>query len=142
MSVFVDRSALYALLDRDDANHEQARAVWLELRRRREPLLTHNYVLVETVALAQRRLGVEAVRALRDGLLPLVHSVWVEQELHQRALAATIASRLRNVSLVDWISFEVTRLRGCRAAFAFDDDFAEEGIEVVGSPNRRRRRLR
>lgn len=133
MSVFVDTSALYALLDRDDANHAQARAAWLELRRQREPLVTHNYVLVETVALVQRRLGLEAVRALRDGVLPLVQLVWVDPELHERALAAAIASRRRNVSFVDRVSFEIARLRGCRAAFAFDEDFAEEGLATLGS---------
>lgn len=133
MSVFVDTSAFYALLDRDDANHARARATWLELRQRREPLLTHNYVLVETVALVQRRLGLEAVRALRDALLPLVTVVWVDEALHERALAATIASGRRGVSLVDRVSFEVARLHVCRAAFAFDEDFAAMGIATLGA---------
>jgi predicted nucleic acid-binding protein len=55
--IFVDTSALYAVLDRDDENHAVARTTWERLLRSSNVLLTHNYVLLETVALAQSRLA-------------------------------------------------------------------------------------
>ena len=80
--VFVDTSALYALLDRDDAHHSQAKDIWAQLLAAEVPLLTHSYVLVESFALVQRRLGLEATRALHDDLIPVLEIVWVEEDLH------------------------------------------------------------
>ena len=55
MTVFVDTSAFYAVLDRDDANHAAAEEAWRALLGEPATLLTTNYVLVETAALLQRR---------------------------------------------------------------------------------------
>jgi predicted nucleic acid-binding protein len=63
MTVFVDTSAFYAVLDRDDANHAEAKNVWTRLVREGTTFLTSNYVLVETAALLQHRLGMAAVRS-------------------------------------------------------------------------------
>jgi len=103
--VFVDTSALYALLDRDDAHHREAAQVFAGLLRRRVPLHTHAYEVVESLALAQRRLGMEAARALVHDLLGVVRVAPVDEALHQAALTATLASGRRDVSLVDWASF-------------------------------------
>lgn len=130
MTVFVDTSALYAVLDRDDDNHRAAAKTFPDLLDR-ESLLTHSYALVETVALVQRRLGVEAVRALEDDILPALDVWWVDESLHRAATAALLASGARDVSLVDWASFELMRRLGVREAFAFDDDFQEQGFSLL-----------
>jgi predicted nucleic acid-binding protein len=130
--VFVDTSAIYAVLDADDANHESAGRALQGLLNGLESddieLVTHGSVIVETVALAQRRLGMEAVKVVVDDLIPLFSTVWVDQELHDRATAAMLAAGLRGVSLVDWTSFEVMRRRAIELAFAFDDDFQARGF--------------
>ena len=77
MSVFVDTSALYALLDGDDAGHE--RALRGSERILREELLTHSYVVVETVSLVRRRLGPEAAARLIDDMLPAIKIAAVTQ---------------------------------------------------------------
>ena len=87
MTVFVDTSALFALLDADDERHREAAPVLAALVGS-DDLVTHNYVHVETVALVARRLGREATRALLDDLLPTVRTVWVDEALHASALAA------------------------------------------------------
>ena len=94
-------------------------------------LLSHEYVLVEVTALAQRRLGRVAVRSLVDDLLPLLEIAWVDEPLHAEAREALMAAGRRTVSLVDWVSFLVMRRRGIRHAFTFDLDFATEGFEVL-----------
>ncbi len=130
MSVFVDTSALYAVLDRDDSNHGSAAETYLALLQRTS-LLTHAYVVVETTALVQRRLGMEAVRALVDDMLPAFDVAFVDESLHQAASAAMLAGGARDVSLVDWTSFELMRRLSVAEAFAFDDDFARQGFTLL-----------
>lgn len=132
MRVFADTSALYALLDRDDENHVAARTIWARLLDDpKSDVVTHNYVLVELVALVQRRLGSAAVRDLIGSLLPVVGVVWIDERLHARAVAALLAAESRRISLVDRVSFEVMRDLGLTGAFAFDDDFAREGFALL-----------
>lgn len=88
-------------------------------------------MLVETTALAQRRLGLEAVRALRDDLVPVLRVAWVDEDLHATALTALVAAGRRSVSLVDHVSFELMRRRGVRRALALDRHFAEQGFELL-----------
>ena len=129
MTLFVDTSALYALMDRDDLNHERARRFWIELSPD-EPLLTHDYVLVETSALVQRRLGIEALQTLLDELTLPISTVFVDRVIHDAAVSGVLNALVRHVSLVDVVSFEVMRRAGARAAFTFDDYFAQFGFEV------------
>lgn len=130
MTVFVDTSALYALLDRDDAQHPAARAAFPALLENEE-LTTHSYVLVEAVALTQCRLGPDAVRALTQELLPAMTTVWVDEATHAAGLAALLAALPTDVSLVDHVSFHVMRTLGITRAFAFDADFAAAGFSTL-----------
>ena len=131
MNLFVDSSALYALLDEDDAGHSDVAHWFQSPERASEELITHNYVVVETVSLVQRRLGPALVRRLFDGILPAVSQRFVEEDLHQRAVAAYTAALRRRSSFVDRVSFEFMRDQGIDVAFALDDDFAGEGFTVV-----------
>lgn len=134
-AVFVDTSALYAVLDGDDARHAQAATHWSELLDGtvdgRRAVITHSAVVVETTALVQRRLGMPAVRALHDDVLPVLTVHWIEAELHARAVSALLAAARRDVSLVDWMSFELMRERGIEEAFAYDDDFEAQGFTLI-----------
>ena len=129
MSIFVDTSALYALLDGDDAGHE--RALRGSERILGEDLLTHSYVVVETVSLVRRRLGAEAAARLIDDMLPALKIADVDEALRGRALAAFRAAVFSNVSLVDRTSFEYMRGLGISRAYALDADFEGEGFELV-----------
>jgi predicted nucleic acid-binding protein len=53
MRIFIDTSAIYALLDRDDIEHKKAKKIWIDLLHSENILLTSNYVLVESFALIQ-----------------------------------------------------------------------------------------
>jgi len=133
VTVFVDTSALLALLDADEARHKDARLIWTRLLGGDVPVVTTNYVLVETYALAQRRLGSAAVRVLTDDLLPVVDVEWIGRELHERAVSALIVASRRELSLVAAVSFEAMRQRGIDHAFAFDRHFEEAGFSLVGA---------
>lgn len=131
MTVFVDTSAWYALVDGSDPNHAQAARSLRALADRRERLVTHNYVLVESLALFQRRMGMELVREFATRLLPVAETEWVQPSLHDPALAAFLDSG-RETSFVDHVSFALMRGRGISTAFAFDEDFQRQGFELVG----------
>ncbi len=132
VSVFLDTSALIALLNAEDRFHDDAKHTWDRLlagvRTGQKLLVTHHAILVESSALIARRLGMRAVRQLHDGLLPVAEIVWIDEKLHRRATAAMLAAARRNVSLVDWLSFEVMRDRRIRHAFTFDAHFGEQGF--------------
>jgi predicted nucleic acid-binding protein len=103
------------------------------LRTRDQGLVLHSYALSESIALLQRRVGLDAVRRLVDGILPVVEIAWVDRELHDRAVGVMLASGRRTVSLVDHVSFILMRDRHIRTAFAFDRDFADQGFEVLSA---------
>jgi uncharacterized protein len=128
---FVDTSAIYAVLDRADPNHPQARQAVAQLRAEDAQLVTHAYVLVEVVALVQRRLGLDTVRRFVDDLLPIMDVIHVDAALCAEALEALLAAGQRSVSLVDRTSFLIMRRHGIRRAFTFDADFAAAGFEVI-----------
>lgn len=130
MVTFADTSGIYAFLAADDADHQASVDQFNRLVRDVESLTTHSYVVVETTALVQRRLGFEAVALLQDVIWPQVDIVWVDQALHERAAEANRAAARKGVSLVDWTSFLVMRDRGIRDAWAFDRDFVEQGFRT------------
>ncbi|MCE2486713.1 MAG: PIN domain-containing protein [Desulfurellaceae bacterium] len=129
--VFIDTSAFYAVLDADDEVHAQARVGWTGLIRGGRLLVTSNYVCVETCALVQARLGMDAVRVLFDDMLPIVTVVMLDETLHTNAIATLLGANRRNLSLVDCTSFAVMHQRGTVRAFAFDQHFAEQGFQLV-----------
>jgi predicted nucleic acid-binding protein len=129
MNVFVDTSALLAVLDRSDERHIEAKGAWEELLSGSNTLLCHNYVLVETSAVLARRLGIEAVRVFERDIRPVLRLIWITRELHEAGVGVHLAAGRRALSLVDCVSFEVMRRTGLRAAFAFDPHFREFGYE-------------
>jgi predicted nucleic acid-binding protein len=130
--VFVDTSALIALLDRADPRHEAVRATFMDLADRE--LVTHGYVVAETLAVARRRFGVDGVVALLDDLLPVIAVLPVEPALHASAQARYRASLPSGTSFVDQVSFEVMAREAIETAFALDSDFLNAGVAVVPAP--------
>jgi uncharacterized protein len=131
VTVFADTSALYALLDGDDDNHAQAVDQWNSLHSNKTFLFTTNYVSVESVALIQSRLGMEAVRAFVEEISPLLQAEWIAEDLHRAAAVALQAANRRSLSLVDLTSFETMRRLGIRRAFTFDRHFGDYGFTCL-----------
>ncbi len=134
---FIDTSALYAVLDRDDDHHEAARATWERLLRSSATLFTHNYVLIETSALAQHRLGLPALGAIEEVLIPVLRVQWITQAHHSTAVAMVLTAQRKKLSIVDCASFLIMREQGISEAFTFDKHFAEQGFGIVPSARNR-----
>ena len=131
MTVFADTSALYTLLDRADANHKQAVSAWSSLLNRDERVFTSNYVLVESFALTQNRLGMDAVRLLQEDILPVIGIHFVDREVHRSGISAMLSAGRRNLGFVDCVSFEIMRTLGIKTAFTFGPHFKEQGFTVI-----------
>jgi predicted nucleic acid-binding protein len=131
MTTFVDTSALIALLDGSESKHTPCARAWRKLLADDESLVTSSYVLVETYALAQRRLGIDAVRTLTTDYVPLLAVDWIDETVHGAGLASLLTANRRELSLVDCVSFEIMRRRDISKAFTLDADFAKQGFNVT-----------
>jgi predicted nucleic acid-binding protein len=130
VKVFVDTSAMYALLDEDDLNHGRAARAFAGVQG--AELVTHSYVLVESLALVSKRLGWQAVTQLLDGLLAVVNVMPIDGMVEGEALHAYRDAASADISFVDRTSFEFMRANRIADAFAFDAHFAAAGFEPIG----------
>jgi len=128
---YVDTSALVAILNRRDVQHDSARAMWEHLLSDEVELWTCNYVVLEASAITQNRAGMDGLRALHRDLLPVVRVAWVDEATHNLATATVLAANRRGLSLVDAVSFHLMRRLGLDAAFAFDPHFGEQGFATL-----------
>lgn len=131
MTVYVDTSGLLAVMDSGDQFHEQAKAEWVRLLESGEGLVCSSYVLLETNALVQHRLGMDAVRALHEDVFPVLMVDWTDEDVHREAMSALLVANRKDLSLVDCSSFITMRRLGLRVAFAFDRHFAEQGFGLT-----------
>lgn len=127
--IFVDTSAIYAWADSADPNHSTALRRLEAILESGEELLTHHYVLVESMALLQARLGLAAAIKLAKDAKNFVFE-WVDEDLHARAVQELEHSKKRQVSLVDHVSFLVMKQHHVATAFAFDADFSAAGFQL------------
>ncbi len=127
--IFLDTSAIYAWADTADPNHRTAVRRLQAILESGEDLLTHNYVLVESIALLQARLGLAAASKLAKDSTTFVIE-WVDGDLHASGIRELERSKKRHVSLVDHISFLVMRRRHVATAFAFDPDFTSAEFQL------------
>lgn len=133
MRVFVDTSALFAALVANDRMHFEARPLMARLLDEGAGLITTCYVLVETCALLQARVGLPAVRDFERGFRPALEVLWVDETLHARALARLLGQERRRLSLVDCVSFAAMESLRLRTAFAYDEHFGAEGFRVLAA---------
>lgn len=126
--VFVDTSGFYALLDATDTFHREAALLFSQAAASDWTLHTTNYVIVESTALIQARLGWDALDAWTRRVLPHCRIGWVTPELHQRGESRWVHTRERRLSLTDCISFEYMREHNITNAIAQDEHFTRQGF--------------
>lgn len=126
---FVDTSYWVALRLRRDANHEQARRLWVP----GQTLLTTSLIVGETWTFLRRRDGHASAVAFLDAVeaAPWLTVEDVGEPLQAEAWAWLRRHDERSYSFVDATSFAVMRRERLREALAFDGDFAAAGfIEI------------
>jgi predicted nucleic acid-binding protein len=131
VTTFIDTSAFFAVLDADDQMHSPARKEWERLLETDTSFRTTNYVLVETSALLQSRIGMDGLRVLAADVVPVLDIIWVDAGMHLSAQHSLLVASRRDLSLVDCVSFEAMRRLRIDNVFCFDAHFAQQGFQVL-----------
>ena len=131
MSVFADTSGLYALLVGSEDGHADLIGEFRDVVTGNRPLRTTSYVLIETIALLQNRVGLEPVRDFDEHVLPLLSVEWVSEDLHRRGARRLSRENRRRLSLVDCVSFEFMRQQGISDVLGLDHHFEEAGYRLL-----------
>ncbi len=129
MKLFVDTSGILALIDRDDPAHDRVVAAFA--RGRDLPLVTHTYVVIETLAVARRRFGPLVAADIIDRVIPALEVTPVDAELHATAMRDNRAAIESSVSVVDRVSFAFMRREGIGSTIALGADFRTAGFETI-----------
>jgi predicted nucleic acid-binding protein len=128
--IFLDTSAIYALADRNDFHHKKAKRIFEELLLAKEEFLMHNYILIESIALIQHRLGFTPAKRFLEETNQF-QIVWADTHIHIKALAYFNRYGRRKLSFVDCVSFAVMKEHGAKNVFAFDEDFTREDFMLA-----------
>ena len=132
MRVFIDTSAIVGYMVAEDSAHERAAKTWEKLLDDGTVLVTSNYIVIETVALLQKRFGLAIARLFIKNMLPEFELLWIDESIHQSAVEAWDDSASSKVSLVDYSSFVIMRHQRISHAFVFDKHFRQQGFNVLG----------
>lgn len=126
--MLLDTSGLLCYLHQDEQQHD--RAVHL-IHDADDRLLTHSHVLAELVALALvRRFPRSQVLVFIVDLVdnPDIETIWVDEQLHRKAMQLLVERKDKTYSLCDAISFVLMRQRGITDALTTDRHFEQEGF--------------
>jgi predicted nucleic acid-binding protein len=129
--VLWDSSAILALLDADDADHDRAVTVARQIASERRPSFITNYIEAEAHALLLRKLGRTVARQwLLTGNLPVLAVLQAEEQRAKDILARHVD---KDWTLCDAISFAVLDAHRVSRAFTFDHHFRQYGrLQVLG----------
>ena len=121
-AVFIDSSAIVALVDQDDSSHEAAVAAYRELVGTGYRLFTSNYVIAETYDLLRTGVGHAVARQwLRDSTLAVYHA---DEQDERRARRTMLRGRgAAGMTFTDSVSLVVMERFGVADAFAVDPNF-------------------
>ena len=131
MSVFADTSSLYAAIVRSEEQHRECLVLFEKLLEGGRAIQTTSYVVLETTALLQHRIGLDPVRDFDQRVLPLINVHWVSSDLHRRGIRRLLRENKRTLSLTDCVSFEFMEMEGLRDAFSLDRHFADAGFRLL-----------
>ncbi len=128
--VFVDTSALAALADRRDHNHQAAADFVRGLPRAAGRLVTTNYVLDETFTLLRHTIGLAHTVAFGEALMQSRLYTIVQVDPRVQRLAWEWFKRYtdKDFSFTDCTSFVVMKAMCIEEAFAFDRHFVQAGF--------------
>ena len=124
--IFVDTSAWYAMIDKNDRDHAAAVTKIKILDR---PLVTSNYILDEILTLVKSKLGSTVA-------VPFGQKLWdqeisallrVTEEDEERAWRIFRQYNDKGFSFTDCTSFALMERLDMKTVFAFDDHFLQYG---------------
>ena len=125
--MLIDTSGFLCLLHKDEPEHAESVRVYSEASH----FLTHNYILDEFAALANKR-NLPREKSLRFSRSILtdvtIELIWVDAVLHESAVTLLEKRTDKSYSLCDAVSFVLMRERGMAEALTTDRHFEQEGF--------------
>ncbi|MCL6087858.1 MAG: PIN domain-containing protein [Actinobacteria bacterium] len=131
MSIFIDTSAFIALINLSDEFHSIASDLFTKATEDDEKFFTSNYVILETIFLLQREIGLSAVNDFKKSMLPIINIIWVDEKIHNDCLNNLIAAEKRKISLTDYSSFYILDNYKIDMVFTFDKHFKEKDYKFL-----------
>jgi len=131
--VFLDTSGLYALVDRKDAHHPAARSIVERLLRGGRRLVATDYVLAETVNLANARSGTRVAVRVLDLIEQSagIRIEWIGTSRFDSTKAFFRKHADHKYSFTDCTSFVVMRELKLSQALTTDHHFSQAGFDAL-----------
>jgi predicted nucleic acid-binding protein len=131
--VFVDTSGLYALVNRQDAHHTEARDTVASIVRSGRRLVVTEYVVSETVTLARMRSGAHVAVRVLDLVEQSagIRIEWIGASRFDAVKAFARRHADHEYSFVDCASFVVMRELELSQALTTDGHFKEAGFQPL-----------
>ena len=128
--IMVDTSAIYALLDKSDDMHNQAKKILFMLAEEKATVMITNFIVAECHALLASRLNPGLARNWLENLSWPVERITDEDEI--KALNIIVHYEDKAFSYTDAATFAVMERLGINKVFAFDRHFAQYGFLLYG----------
>ena len=128
--IFVDTSAWYAIIDKNDQDHSAAVA---KIQLLSHPLVTSNYILDEILTLLKARFGSATAISFGQKLWDQEVSALLRITEEDERIAWEIFRQYpdKGFSFTDCTSFVLMERLGINTAFAFDNHFAQYGKFLI-----------
>lgn len=131
--VFIDTSAWFAGIARNDQYNEQAIKYRHQLLKGTPSYVTSNLVIHETTMLLERKVSKkEAVRflktILKDSAVEIIHA---DESMEMEGYQLYQKYKDQDFSIVDCISFVIMRRYSLTRCFTFDHHFSMMGFDIV-----------
>ena len=128
--IFVDTSAWYAIIDKNDQDHQAAVG---KIQVLDHPLVTSNYILDEILTLLSKRLGSTIAISFGQRLLNQQVSALLRITEEDEGSAWKVFRQYadKGFSFTDCTSFVLMERLGINTVFAFDDHFAQYGRFLI-----------
>ncbi|MCL5985793.1 MAG: PIN domain-containing protein [Actinobacteria bacterium] len=131
-SIFIDTSAIFALFNKSDSLHKEAKSYYHSVLNNAYRLFTTNIVLTETFTLIKRRnfpheCGTICQSIKNSSVISIFYS---NEYVENKAFEIFLKYSDQRFSFTDCISFAFMELHDIDQAFTFDDDFKIFGFKV------------
>jgi len=135
IELFVDTAGWGHLLDRSQAHHQLAKAIYEKTKQQKRKIVTSSYVLSELVPLVNSRLRVpkhetiRLVKALKTS--PHIDIVYVDSVIDTQAWGLLEKRLDKDWSLVDCSSMIIMQQRNIEEVLTTDHHFIQAGFTTL-----------
>ncbi len=128
--VFVDTSALVALFDRKDKNHQRAKAVLERIRASKTEMVITDYIFDECITTVLFAKGHQTAVAIGEFILSskILKMIWLNDNIKLNAWAYFKKHSDKTFSFTDCTSFVFMKEMHIVRYFSFDSDFRQAGF--------------